>query len=66
MRNASLREHANTSDVFLDAAWEGRERDAVPAEPPMTDEEIDAMYADFCATKAPGSAPQAIGPQAPD
>ena len=39
------------TDAVLDALYEARERDALPAETPMTDEEMEAMaeyFAQFC------------------
>lgn len=35
------------SDERLDALYEGRERDEVPDETPMTDEEIEEMFRYF-------------------
>lgn len=35
------------SDDALDAAYEARERDELPDDAPMTDDELDAMYRHF-------------------
>ena len=37
------------TDAVLDAMWEARERDELPAETPMTDEEMEAMHDYFAA-----------------
>ena len=50
MRNPSLREHGNTSDTFLAAAWEAererRKHDPAPEYEP-TPEDYEEMYRHF-------------------
>lgn len=50
MRNAPT--NGNPSDAALDALWEARERDELPEEPPMTDEEMERMAEYFAAQPA--------------